>query len=267
MGALTILEDIRIATPCRASWDEMSGDDRVRSCPACSRAVSGPARTGASRPPRGPASPGTTGSTGPPSPLAFVRPRPPRQTFPQRSPWAVLLIDRASLFPPGHAGRAVDLVVEQRRRPGARAAGGIPDGYVAGAGEGRGMVLLRAGGHPALDGAPGSPDGGPPGRSARTACGASWPRSRPTDLSDSAIVLGKLCSRLAPILALLPAPCRWSRWRRSWAASTAGRSSASSPSRRRSRCSTARWRCRSRSRSSRRTRSSWPCWRSQPAGC
>jgi hypothetical protein len=39
MGALTILEDIRIATPCQARWDEMSGDDRVRSCPACSRAV------------------------------------------------------------------------------------------------------------------------------------------------------------------------------------------------------------------------------------
>jgi hypothetical protein len=39
MGSLTILEDIRIATPCRASWDEMPGDDRVRSCPACARAV------------------------------------------------------------------------------------------------------------------------------------------------------------------------------------------------------------------------------------
>ena len=39
MGTLTILEDIRIATPCQASWDEMSGDNRVRSCPTCSRAV------------------------------------------------------------------------------------------------------------------------------------------------------------------------------------------------------------------------------------
>ena len=39
MGTLTILDDIRIATPCQASWDEMPGDDRVRSCPACSRAV------------------------------------------------------------------------------------------------------------------------------------------------------------------------------------------------------------------------------------
>jgi hypothetical protein len=39
MDALTVLDDIRIATPCQASWDEMPGDDRVRSCPACSRAV------------------------------------------------------------------------------------------------------------------------------------------------------------------------------------------------------------------------------------
>ena len=39
MGALTILDNIRIATPCQASWDEMPGDDRVRSCPACSRSV------------------------------------------------------------------------------------------------------------------------------------------------------------------------------------------------------------------------------------
>ncbi len=39
MGTLTILDDLRIATPCQASWDEMPGDDRVRSCPLCSRAV------------------------------------------------------------------------------------------------------------------------------------------------------------------------------------------------------------------------------------
>jgi hypothetical protein len=39
MGSLTILEDIRFATPCTASWNEMPGDDRVRWCPACSRAV------------------------------------------------------------------------------------------------------------------------------------------------------------------------------------------------------------------------------------
>ena len=37
MSALTILEDIRIATPCQQNWDEMPGDDRVRRCPACSR--------------------------------------------------------------------------------------------------------------------------------------------------------------------------------------------------------------------------------------
>ena len=39
MSRLTILDDVRIGTPCQASWDEMPGDDRVRSCPACSRAV------------------------------------------------------------------------------------------------------------------------------------------------------------------------------------------------------------------------------------
>ncbi len=39
MVALTIVEEIRIATPCEANWDEMAGDERVRSCPACSRAV------------------------------------------------------------------------------------------------------------------------------------------------------------------------------------------------------------------------------------
>ena len=39
MAALTILEDLRIATPCCESWDEMAGDDRVRFCRACSRAV------------------------------------------------------------------------------------------------------------------------------------------------------------------------------------------------------------------------------------
>jgi hypothetical protein len=39
MNALTILDDVRIATPCQASWDEMPGDDRVRSCPRCSRSV------------------------------------------------------------------------------------------------------------------------------------------------------------------------------------------------------------------------------------
>lgn len=39
MGVLTVLDEVQIATPCRENWDEMSGDDRVRSCPACARSV------------------------------------------------------------------------------------------------------------------------------------------------------------------------------------------------------------------------------------
>jgi hypothetical protein len=39
MGSLTILDDLRVATPCRANWDEMVGDDRVRFCSDCSRSV------------------------------------------------------------------------------------------------------------------------------------------------------------------------------------------------------------------------------------
>lgn len=39
MSALTVLDDIRIATPCNASWEDMPGDDRVRFCWACSRSV------------------------------------------------------------------------------------------------------------------------------------------------------------------------------------------------------------------------------------
>jgi hypothetical protein len=39
MDTLILLDEIRIATPCRANWDEMPGDDRVRSCALCSRAV------------------------------------------------------------------------------------------------------------------------------------------------------------------------------------------------------------------------------------
>jgi hypothetical protein len=39
MRALTVLDDIRIATPCQANWEDMPGDERVRSCPVCSRAV------------------------------------------------------------------------------------------------------------------------------------------------------------------------------------------------------------------------------------
>jgi hypothetical protein len=33
------LEDVRIASPCHARWDEMSGDDRVRLCKACGKDV------------------------------------------------------------------------------------------------------------------------------------------------------------------------------------------------------------------------------------
>ena len=39
MGALSILDEVRIATPCQANWDEMAGDDRVRHCSLCSRSV------------------------------------------------------------------------------------------------------------------------------------------------------------------------------------------------------------------------------------
>ena len=33
------LEDIRIASPCNASWDAMTGDDRVRFCGSCQKNV------------------------------------------------------------------------------------------------------------------------------------------------------------------------------------------------------------------------------------
>lgn len=32
---LPVLEEVTIATPCTASWEEMSGDDRVRHCGIC----------------------------------------------------------------------------------------------------------------------------------------------------------------------------------------------------------------------------------------
>jgi hypothetical protein len=34
-----LLDDLRIATPCRADWDEMQGDDRVRFCGQCEKNV------------------------------------------------------------------------------------------------------------------------------------------------------------------------------------------------------------------------------------
>jgi hypothetical protein len=39
MEALNVLNDLRIATPCPASWDAMRGDDRVRFCDSCSKQV------------------------------------------------------------------------------------------------------------------------------------------------------------------------------------------------------------------------------------
>ncbi len=34
-----ILDSVRVATPCKASWDDMVGDDRVRHCAACDKDV------------------------------------------------------------------------------------------------------------------------------------------------------------------------------------------------------------------------------------
>jgi hypothetical protein len=39
METTTILNDLRIASPCQASWDKMKGNDRVRFCDLCSRHV------------------------------------------------------------------------------------------------------------------------------------------------------------------------------------------------------------------------------------
>jgi hypothetical protein len=39
MQPLTVLNNLRIASPCPASWDAMRGDDRVRFCDACSKHV------------------------------------------------------------------------------------------------------------------------------------------------------------------------------------------------------------------------------------
>ncbi len=36
---LPMLEDIRIASPCKASWDDMTGDERVRFCGQCAKNV------------------------------------------------------------------------------------------------------------------------------------------------------------------------------------------------------------------------------------
>jgi hypothetical protein len=39
MESLTILNNLRIASPCPASWEAMRGDDRVRFCDACEKHV------------------------------------------------------------------------------------------------------------------------------------------------------------------------------------------------------------------------------------
>src|SRR5690349_20461144 len=36
---LMMLEDVRVASPCPASWDEMLGDERVRFCTGCEKNV------------------------------------------------------------------------------------------------------------------------------------------------------------------------------------------------------------------------------------
>jgi hypothetical protein len=36
---LTVLEELRIATPCNADWDDMNGDERVRFCGKCEKNV------------------------------------------------------------------------------------------------------------------------------------------------------------------------------------------------------------------------------------
>jgi len=36
---LPVLDQIRVATPCTASWDAMTGDDRTRHCGACQKSV------------------------------------------------------------------------------------------------------------------------------------------------------------------------------------------------------------------------------------
>jgi len=38
-SAASLLESVRIATPCRADWNEMTGDDRVRFCGKCEKHV------------------------------------------------------------------------------------------------------------------------------------------------------------------------------------------------------------------------------------
>ncbi|MFO0956786.1 MAG: hypothetical protein U0800_04875 [Isosphaeraceae bacterium] len=39
MSPMELIDSIRIAAPCPASWDSMKGDDRVRHCTHCDKAV------------------------------------------------------------------------------------------------------------------------------------------------------------------------------------------------------------------------------------
>ena len=39
MKRLPVLEELRIATPCNADWDDMSGDEKVRFCGKCEKNV------------------------------------------------------------------------------------------------------------------------------------------------------------------------------------------------------------------------------------
>src|SRR5262245_37711759 len=36
---LPVLDNIRVASPCKAAWDDMVGDDRVRHCGKCDKDV------------------------------------------------------------------------------------------------------------------------------------------------------------------------------------------------------------------------------------
>jgi hypothetical protein len=38
-ASLPVLPNIRVASPCRADWNKMSGDDRVRACAECNKNV------------------------------------------------------------------------------------------------------------------------------------------------------------------------------------------------------------------------------------
>jgi hypothetical protein len=39
MAELNVLDNVRIASPCRAVWDQMQGDERVRFCAQCGKHV------------------------------------------------------------------------------------------------------------------------------------------------------------------------------------------------------------------------------------